>query len=151
VCVITCILTNLLVYLEKNYKQFDAIFINLKRIIIFIQMIKRLFVNEAYNQAMKSDMNFNHGALIIYRGKIVGKGFNTYINSNYNCKQKISLHAEVSAINDALKKMHVNDLKNCELIIIRVNNAGLFVNSKPCCNCQKFINQFPIRRVYYSS
>jgi tRNA(Arg) A34 adenosine deaminase TadA len=114
-------------------------------------MIKRLFINEAYNQAYKSDMNFNHGALIIYRGKIVGKGFNTYINSNYDCKQKVSLHAEVSAINDALKKMHVNDLKNCELIIIRVNNSGSCLNSKPCCNCQKFINKLAIRRVYYSS
>jgi hypothetical protein len=57
----------------------------------------------------------------------------------------------VSAINDALKKMHVNDLKNCELIIIRVNNLGLCLNSKPCCNCQKIINKFAIRRVYYSS
>ena len=114
-------------------------------------MIKRLFINEAYNQALKSDMNFNHGAVLIHRGKIVGKGFNKYINSNYDCKQKISLHAEVSAINDALKKMNVSELKNCELIIIRVNNSGMCVNSKPCCNCQKFINQFSIRRVYYSA
>ena len=113
-------------------------------------MIKRLFINEAYNQALKSDMNFNHGAVLIYRGKIVGKGFNTYINSNYNCKQKISLHAEVSAINDALKKMHVSELKNCELIIIRINNSGMFVNSKPCCNCYAFINRLCIRKVYYS-
>ena len=114
-------------------------------------MIKRLFINEAYNQALKSDMNFNHGAVIIYRGKIVGKGFNTYINSNYNCKLKISLHAEVSAINDALKKLHIDDLKKCELIIIRVNSSGKCVNSKPCCNCQDFINRFLIRKVYYSS
>ena len=114
-------------------------------------MIRRLFIDEAYNQAMKSDMNFNHGAVLIYRGKIVGRGFNTYINSNYNCTQKISLHAEVSAVNDALKKMHVSELKNCELIIIRVNNSGMCANSKPCCKCQDFINKLCIRKVYYSN
>lgn len=74
-------------------------------------MIRRLFLDEAFNQALKSDMNFNHGCVVIYRGKIIGKGYNTYINSNcYD--NKASLHAEVSAINDALKKISAEELKN---------------------------------------
>jgi deoxycytidylate deaminase len=112
--------------------------------------VKRLFIDEAHKQALKSDMNFNHGAVLVYRGKIIGRGYNTYINDNYDCKKKISLHAEVSAINDALRKINYEDLKKCELIILRVNNTGTHVNSKPCCNCQRYINNFLIKKVYYS-
>jgi len=111
-------------------------------------MIKRLFLNEAFSQALKSDMNFNHGAVVIYRGRIIGKGYNYYLNSN--CKERASIHAEVSAINDAMKKLPVNELKKCELVIIRVNNAGECMNSKPCCNCEKYINKFCLKKVYHS-
>tara|TARA_B100000287_G_scaffold411946_1_gene441888 strand:- start:68 stop:403 length:336 start_codon:yes stop_codon:yes gene_type:complete len=111
-------------------------------------MIKRLFIDEAFNQAMKSDMNFNHGCVIVYRGKIVGKGYNTYINSN--CNDKLSLHAEVSAIKDALKKISANELKKCDLIVIRINKIGNYLNSKPCSNCTNYINKFCIKKVFYS-
>tara|TARA_B100000035_G_C21030584_1_gene568207 strand:+ start:1684 stop:2019 length:336 start_codon:yes stop_codon:yes gene_type:complete len=111
-------------------------------------MIRRLFFDEAFNQALKSEMNFNHGSVVIYRGKIIGKGYNTYINSNY-C-DKISLHAEVSAINSALKKISARELKNCELVVIRVNKMGDCVNSKPCKNCINYINKFCIKKVFHS-
>ena len=110
--------------------------------------MKRLFFQEAYNQALKSEMNFNHGAVLIRRGKIVGRGYNTYYNSNSN--EKNSLHAEVSAILDGLKKVSHEDLKRCELVIIRVNTQGQVVNSKPCDKCTKFINKFGIKKVYHS-
>lgn len=111
-------------------------------------MIKRLFLNEAYNQALKSEMNFNHGSVLIYRGKIVGKGYNSYSNSIYN--DKSSVHAEVSAIKDGLKKISTEELKKCELVIIRVNRSGECLNSKPCRNCENFIKKFNIKKVFYS-
>ncbi len=111
-------------------------------------MIRRLFFQEAYFQALKSDMNFNHGAVLIYRGRIVGKGYNTYINCSYN--EKNSIHAEVSAIKDGLKKIPVNEINKCELVIIRVNKMGECLNSKPCFNCEKFINKHNIKKVFYS-
>jgi len=101
-------------------------------------MIKRLFFDEAFNQALKSDMNFNHGSVVIYRGKIIGKGFNRYINSDY-C-DKVSLHAEVSA----------KELKKCELIVIRINKEGGCLNSRPCCKCEEYINKFSIKKVFHS-
>tara|TARA_B100000575_G_scaffold269966_1_gene250080 strand:+ start:92 stop:427 length:336 start_codon:yes stop_codon:yes gene_type:complete len=111
-------------------------------------MIRRLFLDEAFNQALKSDMNFNHGCVVIYRGKIIGKGYNTYINSN--CYDKASLHAEVSAINDALKKISAEELKKCKLIVIRINKFGEHLNSKPCYNCTNYINKFRIKKVFHS-
>ena len=111
-------------------------------------MIKRLFFDEAFNQALKSDMNFNHGCVVVYRGKIIGRGYNTYINSN--CYDKTSLHAEVSAINNALKKISAEELKKCELVVIRVNKIGECLNSKPCSNCINYINKFCIKKVFHS-
>ncbi len=111
-------------------------------------MIKRLFFDEAFNQALRSDMNFNHGSVVIYRGKIIGKGFNRYINSDY-C-DKVSLHAEVSAINDALKRVSAEELKKCKLIVIRINKEGDCLNSRPCCKCQEYINKFCIKKVFHS-
>lgn len=111
-------------------------------------MIRRLFFDEAYFQALKSEMNFNHGAVLIYRGKIIGKGYNTYNNSSYN--EKGSLHAEVSAIKDGLKKISHKELNKCELVIIRVNKVGDCLLSKPCCDCEKFINKYSIKKVFYS-
>tara|TARA_B100000902_G_scaffold321127_1_gene313969 strand:- start:49 stop:381 length:333 start_codon:yes stop_codon:yes gene_type:complete len=110
--------------------------------------MKRLFFQEAYNQALKSEMNFNHGAVLIHRGKIIGRGYNTYYNTNSN--EKRSLHAEVSAILDGLKRIKAEDLKRCELVIIRVNSQGKCVNSKPCQNCTNFIIKHSIKKVYYS-
>ncbi len=111
-------------------------------------MIKRLFYDEAFKMALKSDMNFNHGAVVIYRGKIIGRGYNTYINSN--CCDKVSLHAEVRAINDALKRVSSDELKKCNLIVIRINSEGLSLNSKPCSNCSRYINKFCIKKVFHS-
>ena len=109
-------------------------------------MIKRLFIDEAINQALKSEMFMNHGAVMVYRGKIVGKGCNKYINSN----NKWSSHAEEIAIKDAMNNISSDKIKCCTLIIVRVNNQGDCVNSFPCQNCMKFINKHCIKKVIYS-
>ena len=113
-------------------------------------MIRRLFIEEAEHCALKSDMNFNHGAVVIYRGKILSSGYNYYHDYKFNSNYKESVHAEVSAINNARKKIPASELKKCELVIIRVNKRGEHLNSKPCCHCEKFINGFNIRKVFHS-
>lgn len=113
-------------------------------------MIRRLFIEEAEISALKSDMNFNHGAVLIHRGKIISTGYNYYHEYKFNSNYRESVHAEVSAINNALKKIHASELKKCELVIIRVNRQGEHLNSKPCCHCEKFINKFNIKKVFHS-
>ena len=109
-------------------------------------MIKRLFIEEAEISALKSDMNFNHGAVVIHRGKILSTGYNYYYEHKCNSNYRESVHAEVSAINNALKKIHISELKKCELVIIRVNRRGEYLSSKRCCNCERFITRFNIKR-----
>lgn len=139
-----------MIYIYKFHNNF-IINLNNRLILYYIDSLynmKRLFFQEAYNQALKSEMNFNHGAVLIYRGKIIGRGYNTYFNTN--SEDKNSLHAEAMAIQDGLKRINEMKLKHCNLIIIRVNGGGNCVNSKPCERCTRLINKHCIKKVYYS-
>lgn len=55
----------------------------------------QLFLCKAAEIAKQSNMNQKHGAIVVYKNKIIATGFNyicDHMNNNY------SIHAEVSAI-----------------------------------------------------
>ncbi len=132
--------------------------------------MRRNFVDEAILNAEKSNMKVaNHGAVIIYRGKIVGHGYNKYCVQNKNKINHWSVHAEVDAINDALRKISHDDLRKSTLIVVRKLKEGTKVqednntitkseslicenigNSMPCKYCTKFIIKYGIKTCYYS-
>jgi deoxycytidylate deaminase len=97
------------------------------------------------------------------------------MHANGDIKNMYSIHAEVSTI----KKVKKKDLRNCEMYVVRIgpgaqtcgykNELGLNATcpvsiasaknkniqfvvkySHPCQHCSDMINQFGIRRVYYS-
>lgn len=37
------------------------------------------------------------------------------------------------------------------LLVIRVNNEGKLVNSRPCNDCIKILKRYPIKKIYYSN
>lgn len=55
------------------------------------------------------------GAILTHKGKIIGKGYHTAFGKP---------HAEIEAINDAVKRGHANFLKY----------ATLYINLEPCCH-----------------
>jgi tRNA(Arg) A34 adenosine deaminase TadA len=112
--------------------------------------MRRAFIEEAKNQAFNSEMQSLHGAVLVHRGKIVGKGFNKYVFHSSNNKDTFSVHAEVCAIENALLKVPLEEVKKCDLVIIRVNRNGDFLNSCPCKKCQQYIKNIGIKTTYYS-
>ena len=90
-----------------------------------------------------------HGAVVITRGKIVGRGFNRYLE-RVNKKKAFSLHAEVSAIQDALRSITLDELSQSVLVIVRINKDGETIYSYPCDNCKKYILEKKLKTVYYS-
>jgi len=112
--------------------------------------MRRAFIDEALNQALNSEMASLHGAVIIHRGKIVGKGCNKYVFNSSNNKNTFSVHAEVCAIENALLKVPLCQVKKCDLVIIRVNKSGEIMNSQPCKKCQQYIKSIGLRTTYYS-
>ena len=82
--------------------------------------MRKTFINEAILSAEKSTLkSANHGAIVVYRGKIVGRGYNKYCVENVNKVNRWSVHAEVDAINNALRKISHEDLRKSTLIVVR--------------------------------
>ena len=120
--------------------------------------MRRTFIDEAILTAEKSNLKVaNHGAVVVYRGKIVGRGYNKYCVENKNKVNRWSVHAEVDAINNALRKISPDDLRKSTLIVVRklkglshiYNDSSLTKSinikreeigySEPCKHCSNFI------------
>lgn len=104
------------------------------------------YLRIAADVALNSLMNHKHGAVIVHKKNIIAAG------CNY-CSGKLSIHAEVAAINQ-LKGRHKNVLPECELYVARIgpdryDNALKY--SKPCNSCQNYITKKSIKKTYYST
>jgi deoxycytidylate deaminase len=125
---------------ESKTEDFEIKIINKKH---------QLFLQKAAEIALKSNMQQKHGAVIVYKNKIVATGYNeicNYMNNNF------SIHAEVSAIS----KMFYNKklLELCDIYVVRIASVtfdNCLKNSKPCKNCTNFINKYNLRNIYYST
>ena len=96
--------------------------------------MRKTFINEAILSAEKSTLkSANHGAIVVYRGKIVGRGYNKYCVENVNKVNRWSVHAEVDAINNALRKISHEDLRKSTLIVVRkMKNLDENENCREC-------------------
>ena len=73
-------------------------------------------------------------ALIVHNNRIISEAFNLV-----NKKNNFMYHAEIIAINKAMKK-----LKNW-----RLNNCDLYVTLEPCLMCKEIIKKSRIKKVFY--
>ena len=115
----------------------------------FINKRHQLFLSKAAEVALKSNMLQKHGAIIVYKNKIISSGYNEkcdYMNNNY------SIHAEVSAISKIFYNKKLLEL--CDIYVVRIAPASFnncLKNSKPCKNCTNFINKYNLKNIYYST
>ena len=117
-----------------------------------IKIINRkhdLFLSKAAKIAEKSTMLQKHGAIIVYKNKIIASGYNyrcSYMNDNY------SIHAEVAAISNLFHDKKI--LPFCDIYVVRIAPDSLnccLKNSKPCLSCTNFILKYNLKNIYYST
>jgi deoxycytidylate deaminase len=111
-------------------------------------------------QAVEPVRGARIAATVVRRGKVVSYGYNhkkTHPFQAQFCKHPhaVFFHAEVHAIKNALTSVAVDDLSKCELYIVRAkrnktNRKWITGMSKPCSGCQKCIDLFDLKGVYYS-
>lgn len=120
------------------------------------------FLQEAINEAEKSEMRSRHGCIIVdSNGALISKAYNKYEgipehqlkHTTKNKAIRYSRHAEELALNNVDRKK----INGAKLIVIRLScdkSENLFMNSKPCSRCtiiiDKFIKKFGLKSVYYS-
>ena len=107
------------------------------------------FFDKAAEVAKYSTMQQKHGAVVIYKNKVIACGFN-YMVSHLNDNN--SIHAEVAAISQVFKNKNI--LSECDIYVVRIapmryNNC--LKMSKPCEKCTKFIKKYNVRCTYYST
>lgn len=76
------------------------------------------------------------GAVVVYRGEIVGRGFNAPIG-----RHDPSAHAEIQALRDAAQRLGNYRLVDCEL----------YVTLEPCVMCAGAIMHARIARLVYGA
>jgi len=112
-------------------------------------------VTIAIEESKKSNAKYHVGA-VIYDSVRFFTGYNRNLFSCYrknapltvsHNNHKMSVHAEEMAIQRALRaEMNFN---NSTLVVIRINNSGMFRRSYPCQHCRKLIESLGIRLIYY--
>lgn len=98
--------------------------------------------------------NVRIAAAIVKHGTIISVGVNKkktdpFVHKyNRDNKNKIYIHAELSAIKKAVNRIH--DLSGCIIVVCRVNNRGEYRMCKPCKMCHAAIIEYGIRKIYYT-
>jgi tRNA(Arg) A34 adenosine deaminase TadA len=85
---------------------------------------------------MRQNCGGPFGAVVVRRGKIVGRGWNQVTSTN-----DPTAHAEVTAIRDACRKLKTFQLDDCEL----------YTSCEPCPMCLAAIYWARFRKVYYAN
>jgi hypothetical protein len=108
------------------------------------------------NKLRQSHETSVHIAIVVLRGKIIAEATNRIGSrskgSGYSAQ---TIHAE----RNVLKVLgDYNKLRDADIYVMRCGkgiNAFNFINSKPCCECQPFlnkcINKYGLKKVYYTS
>lgn len=112
-------------------------------------MIRQYFIDRAIQEAKKSHHKSRHGCIIFKGSRILSTGFNQLRHCSKLDKKYLkwvgSLHAEQATI-----LFNQSDLKRSSLLVIRLNNMGQLMYSKPCKVCEALIRDVGITKIYYS-
>src|SRR5262245_46221159 len=101
--------------------------------------MKKQFMREAIRlslQQMRAGNGGPFGAVVVRRGRIVGRGFNLVTSTN-----DPTAHAEVVAIRAACRKLKTFKLHDCEL----------YTSCEPCPMCLSAIYWARLKRVYFAN
>jgi deoxycytidylate deaminase len=104
-------------------------------------------------------LNSRLAAAVVYKGDIVALGVNEMKTHPFQAKyakndMAVYLHAETSAIKNSLREISVDELGQASLYVVRIKSTPchktVFGLSKPCCGCQRCIETFGLKKVYYT-
>jgi tRNA(Arg) A34 adenosine deaminase TadA len=101
--------------------------------------MKKSYMREAIRisiQNMRRGQGGPFGAVVVRKGKIVGRGWNQVTSCN-----DPTAHAEVTAIRDACKRLKTFKLTDCEL----------YTSCEPCPMCLSAMYWARLKKVYYGN
>ena len=128
-----------------------------QEIVSYYHPILEQFRNDPRTQKMRlSHCTSVHIAVLVYRGKIIAQATNRVgTRSKGSGYSNYTIHAEKNVV----KKLgDYKCLKDADMYVIRCGrgvNSSKFINSKPCSDCEIFLNKcmskYGLKNVYYTS
>ena len=120
----------------------------------YLETVRALAINTEATGSAKV------AAAIVYKG-VMYFGTNSKKTHPFQAKygknnMAIYLHAETSAIKNALRHLSLDEISKSTLYIARVKKLGPKTNSwvdgiaKPCEGCARCISEFNIKKVFYT-
>lgn len=111
-------------------------------------------IHNAIKQAEKSTYKHQMGACITVGRKVLGVGYNKI--NRYQSKVRTrswegSLHAEIAAVLDALRKYPVEKIRGATVTVVRINKQGDLKLAMPCKNCYNSLRNLGIKEVRFSN
>jgi len=96
-----------------------------------------------------------HAACVVHRDRMLAIGTAKYkthpIMTRFATNpEQVYLHAEVDAIIRAANRYSVDVVRDSDLYVLRLTKGGAVALSKPCEVCQRAIDAFGIKQVYWS-
>lgn len=107
-------------------------------------MKNELFKEEAIKQCEKSSYKYRMGAVVVYKNKLVGWGYNKVCCSgslHYDGR-----HAEIEALRDSTARFR----KGSTVYVCRINKGGNIALAKPCYSCEIKMRKIGVKYVWYS-
>jgi deoxycytidylate deaminase len=110
-------------------------------------------ISIALKQAHKSAFKYKIGAVITKGGRILGTGYNTvktYSKDNPH-PYKDSIHAEVKAAFNAIRRGPASRLHGGTAYVARVSSCGAGRMARPCISCLRFLKNLGITKLVYTT
>lgn len=128
----------------------NVILLFLLLLLIFQTQVFRIFPKNEIPENFKNEMiqlgaealvseDVPVGALVVVDGKIVGRGYNTVVRD-----QTIAGHAEINAINDAIRVLGLQDFLGTDR-----ENIVIYSTYEPCEMCKGTLNHYRINQVKF--
>lgn len=105
--------------------------------------------------------NYRLASAVLFKNQIVSVGVNSQKTDPFQTKYmknpfSIYIHAEVSAVKNALKRIDLDDFKKSSLIVVRIkrnenNTAFIPAMAKPCMGCMSCISEFGVKHIHFTN
>jgi len=104
-----------------------------------------MYYKAAIEQAEKSSYKKRVGAIVVYKGKIVGRGFNKVHSTGV--PRLDGKHAEIEALKNTTAKYR----KGSTVYVCRLTRNGQIAMSKPCDACITVMKKMGVKYVWYTN
>lgn len=97
------------------------------------------------SQAMKSNMQHKHGAVIWKSKTILGAGYNYHIAAPNKSSRRLSIHSE----KDCLNGIRGDYIRGSSILAVRVTRTGQLSHGSPCVGCKKLLKRKGVAKIFW--